>query len=70
MENDPNPKAPGVAKGRVFTHAELWATISSVQRIAWLKRAGIIGDPQLLKHSALDWHRLEPKVLNRLMGVK
>ncbi len=64
-----NPQPP-IPRGRVFTHAELWATISKVQRVAWLKRAGVIGDPQLDKHSNMDWHRLEPKVAVRLLGVK
>ena len=65
-----NPLPPGVQRGRVFTHAELWATISHVQRVAWLKRAGIIGDPQLVKHAGADWHVLEPKVTARLLGVR
>lgn len=65
-----NPPVPGVQRGRVFTQAELWSVISKVQRVAWLRRAGVIGDPQLDKHSAVDWHKLEPKVMARLGAVR
>lgn len=66
---DPNPPAPARPQ-RVFTQAELWATLSKVQRVNWLRRAGILGDPQLDKHAAVDWHLLDTKTLAKLGAVR
>ena len=66
-----DPRGPQLARPRrVFTHQELWSTISNQQRRHWARRAGIVGDLEVNKRAELDWHQLDGKTQARLKGVR